>query len=226
MEHETGLRLITTPKPQTTIGAVINRICSTRMCSVRACRALIAAKIRLLCSVTIPFLGAFAAAGASISLEWNPSSSANVVGYSIFYGVASHQYTFSLDAGTNTTITVSGLVDGQTYYFATIAYDSEGGESSYSNELVDSVPFSPAPVTPIIPATWPSPDAIAYPGSTDCPDSAYSSDCPRGARGPDSSAPFAGTDAAFGASFFDGTVSLGRTTLAKVGPYDDCCHGR
>jgi hypothetical protein len=118
----------------------------------------LAAKLGLLSSVVCLILGSSAVSGATVSLAWNPSSATNVAGYNLFYGVASRQYRFSLDAGTNTTITVRGLADGQTYYFATAAYNSLGDESEYSNEVSNSIPRWPVvPTAPPAPPTAPTP---------------------------------------------------------------------
>ncbi|HEV7925442.1 MAG TPA: fibronectin type III domain-containing protein [Verrucomicrobiae bacterium] len=119
------------------------------MCSVRWCRESIAAKVGLICSIICLLFGSFAVAGASISLTWNPSPATDIAGYFIFCGATSRQYTFCLDAGTNTALTVNGLVVGQTYYFATAAYTSSGAVSPFSNEILNSAPTtSPSASTP------------------------------------------------------------------------------
>ena len=76
----------------------------------------------------------------SVSLGWDPSADANVVGYNIYYGPASRSYNKLLVAGSATNIIVSGLVEGVTYFFAATAYDVTGTESDYSNEVSYSVP--------------------------------------------------------------------------------------
>jgi len=95
------------------------------------------------CGVAFPFLCSFAVLGANVSLAWNPSPSANAAGYKLHYGAASGRYTSSLDAGTNTTMTVKGLIPGQTYYFVTDAYNFYGVESRYSNVVTSTVPLLP-----------------------------------------------------------------------------------
>jgi len=75
---------------------------------------------------------------ASVSLAWNPSPSPTVTGYEVFYGLASGDYTLSIDAGTNTSITMSGLTSGVTYYIAVLAYDTNQNDSLLSNEVIDS----------------------------------------------------------------------------------------
>jgi hypothetical protein len=49
--------------------------------------------------------------------------------------------------GNNTTHTITGLQEGQVYYFAITAYDSDYNESGYSDEVVYSVSPSDTGVT-------------------------------------------------------------------------------
>ena len=79
-------------------------------------------------------------AASSISLAWNPSTGTNIAGYRIHYGGASRNYTNMVTASAGTAVTVSGLKDGTTYYFAATAYDTSGLESDFSNEAVGATP--------------------------------------------------------------------------------------
>ena len=76
----------------------------------------------------------------NVTLAWNPSSDPTVVGYNIYYGGASGNYTNTLSAGNATNMTISGLVEGATYYFAATTYNSSGVQSQFSNEAVYTVP--------------------------------------------------------------------------------------
>jgi hypothetical protein len=77
----------------------------------------------------------------SVTLAWNPSPGTNVIAnYNVYYGVASAAYTNVVAAGTNTTVSISNLVLGTTYYFAVTAVCASGLESDYSAEL--SAPIS------------------------------------------------------------------------------------
>ena len=59
-----------------------------------------------------------ALAAGTVTLAWDPSSGTNVIAkYNLYYGVASATYTNVVTAGTNTTVSVSNLVAGTTYYF-------------------------------------------------------------------------------------------------------------
>jgi List-Bact-rpt repeat protein/fibronectin type III domain protein len=81
-------------------------------------------------------------AASSVTLAWDPSASAGVAGYNIYYGPSTHTYTNMVTAGNATNVTVSGLIGGATYYFAATAYDSFGVESDYSSETNYVVPSS------------------------------------------------------------------------------------
>jgi hypothetical protein len=76
----------------------------------------------------------------SVTLAWNPSADTNVTGYFAYYGVASQSYTNKINVGNVTGLTISGLVEGTTYFFAITAYNILGLESVPSNEVSYSVP--------------------------------------------------------------------------------------
>ena len=94
-------------------------------------------------------------AAPSITLAWDPSPDPTVVGYKVYWGVASRSYTNSLSAGSATTLTVSNLVIGTPYYFAATAYDTNGIESDYSAEASGSIalPNQPPTLNAISPVT-------------------------------------------------------------------------
>jgi hypothetical protein len=70
-----------------------------------------------------------------VDLAWDPSTSPDIAGYRIHYGLASRTYNQVMDVGDYTTCTVTGLQDGQTYYFAATAVNTSNMESGYSNEV-------------------------------------------------------------------------------------------
>lgn len=78
----------------------------------------------------------------SATLAWDPNTDAGLAGYKIYYGVQCSVYTNSITVGTNTTATVSNLVEGVTYYFAATAFSKTGLESDTSNEVSYNVPVS------------------------------------------------------------------------------------
>ncbi len=84
-------------------------------------------------STTVP-------AAQSITLAWIPSPDTNVMGYNIYYGVASRTYSNEINVGNVTSATISNLVAGVTYYFAATEYDNLGQESDFSDEVSYLVP--------------------------------------------------------------------------------------
>lgn len=95
----------------------------------------------LVASVLLPFLPFHSTAlAAQISIAWDANTEPDLSGYRVYYGTSSGQYTTSVDVGNNTHCVISGLAPGVTYYFAATAYDTEGNESGFSDEIVYSVP--------------------------------------------------------------------------------------
>src|ERR1044071_2780647 len=70
-----------------------------------------------------------------LTLEWDPSPSPEVVGNHLYYGTISGQYTDEILIGNVSSVTVSGLSYGVTYYFAVTAIGENGKESDFSNEF-------------------------------------------------------------------------------------------
>jgi hypothetical protein len=64
--------------------------------------------------------------------------------------VASGTYTDMVNPGNATSVTISGLVAGATYYFAATSYDILGMESDFSNEASYTVPGVFVPVVKIL----------------------------------------------------------------------------
>ena len=79
-------------------------------------------------------------AGQSVTLAWDPSANPEVVGYNIYYGVANRTYTNKVNVGKVTSVTIPGLSEGTTYFFAVTAHDILGLESDYSTEASYTVP--------------------------------------------------------------------------------------
>jgi hypothetical protein len=96
----------------------------------------------LLCGALMLFVQLPVHASQSVTLTWNPSAATNVAGYKIYFGTTSHNYSATNTAGLATNTTISGLVEGQTYYFAASTYDSAGDQSAYSSEVSYVVPVS------------------------------------------------------------------------------------
>jgi hypothetical protein len=99
------------------------------------------AKTSILAGFVLLFLLSGNARGAEVHLEWDANTETDLAGYVIYYGTRSGSYTFSTDLDKkHTDCIVTGLTEGQTYYFAATAYDTSNNHSGYSEELVYQVP--------------------------------------------------------------------------------------
>ncbi len=83
-------------------------------------------------------------AQANVTLAWNPIADPVVAGYHVCYGGASGVFTNEIDAGSATSLTISNLTPGATYYFATTTYSDSGAESAFSSGISYSAPPPPA----------------------------------------------------------------------------------
>jgi hypothetical protein len=90
-----------------------------------------------LCALPLP-----AAYAASVDLAWDPNTEPELAGYKIYWGPSGGNYTSSKDVGNNSSATITGLDEGKTYYFAATAYDGDGNESDFSNQINFTIPFS------------------------------------------------------------------------------------
>jgi hypothetical protein len=91
-------------------------------------------------------------ASQSIKLAWNPSPSANIVGYNIYiyYGGASGNYTNMISAGNVTNVRISGLLGGVTYHFAATAVNSSGLQSGYTPQISYTTPLTSTTNSPLL----------------------------------------------------------------------------
>lgn len=111
------------------------------MFSVFVARERSAALITLFLGVLAALTPLTAFGSGTVTLAWDPSPGTNVIAnYNVYYGVASATYTNLAAAGTNTTVSISNLVEGATYYFAATAVDTSGLESDYSTEVSTLIP--------------------------------------------------------------------------------------
>jgi hypothetical protein len=86
-----------------------------------------------------------ATAQANVTLAWNSISNPLVAGYNLYYGRTSGVYTNKTAVGKVASVTISNLVIGATYYFATTTYSTAGAESAKSSEVSYLVP-TPSPI--------------------------------------------------------------------------------
>lgn len=102
---------------------------------------------------------------SSATLTWDPSPDIAIAGYHLYEGVASGTYTNLLDVGHVTVATVSNLVNGVTYFFVVTAYDTNGTESGFSDEVSYTVPL-PSTSPPKVVMTLPLNGAVYSPPAT------------------------------------------------------------
>ncbi len=74
-----------------------------------------------------------------VSLAWDANTEPDLGGYKLYYGTAAQAYSQVINVGKNTQVTVSNLTQGVTYFFAVTAYNLQGAESDYSNEINNTV---------------------------------------------------------------------------------------
>ena len=72
------------------------------------------------------------------AFAWDANKENNLAGYKIYYGTKSREYDKVVDIPDKNAITgkVTDLEPGVTYYFAAIAYNTDGLESDFSDEIV------------------------------------------------------------------------------------------
>jgi hypothetical protein len=81
-----------------------------------------------------------AARGQNVTLLWDPSPSPGVVGYMVYSWSQGTNFD-SIDAGSNTTVTITGLKPGTTNLFEVAAYGTNEVESPPSNLIEYYVPL-------------------------------------------------------------------------------------
>jgi hypothetical protein len=81
-------------------------------------------------------------------LAWDPNSEPDLAGYKLYYktessgppydGTGAIEGDSPIDVENETEFTVTGLTNGETYFFVVSAYDTESLEGEYSNEVFGS----------------------------------------------------------------------------------------
>jgi hypothetical protein len=85
----------------------------------------------------------------SLTLSWTPSSDPYVIGYHIYYGENSGGYDHMVSVSNADSVTITGLVEGWTYYFVATSVNAVGLESLPSNQVSYSVPGTRLNITRI-----------------------------------------------------------------------------
>jgi hypothetical protein len=70
------------------------------------------------------------------TLEWDPNPEPYIAGYNVYTGEMSRNYTRVIDVGMQTSLPLTNLNAGVTYFFAVTAYDAERLESPFSDEVL------------------------------------------------------------------------------------------
>jgi PKD repeat protein len=91
-----------------------------------------------LCLVALMTTSSHAIAGQA-TVGWDYSAT-GAAGFAVYCGSASAQYTNRWDAGNASSVTITNLTAGATYYCASRAYDASKVEGAYSNEIKFTVP--------------------------------------------------------------------------------------
>jgi hypothetical protein len=92
---------------------------------------------------------AFAAArleAASVTVEWDRNPERDIAGYTVYWGTQSGVYTASRSVVGVTSLTITSLEKGRTYYFAIQAYNKAGVKSDLSPETSVFVGTNPLSV--------------------------------------------------------------------------------
>jgi hypothetical protein len=77
----------------------------------------------------------------SMTVAWDSNTDPNVVGYKVYYGPAPGTYTNNVSVGNTTNATLSGMVEGSTYYLSATTLDNLGQESDFATEISYVVPL-------------------------------------------------------------------------------------
>jgi hypothetical protein len=87
------------------------------------------------------------------SLEWDPNPEPYIAGYNVYAGENTRNYTRVVDVGLQTSLPLTNLHVGVTYFFAVTAYDADRFESPFSDEILYT-PAVDATNTMALPCTF------------------------------------------------------------------------
>src|SRR5262245_13465156 len=105
------------------------------------------ARIALIVAAFLLLVPAFGQA-APVTLEWDANSDGVTVGYYVYYGTQSGNYSGTADVGSSTSAVVNLNDPNATYYFAVQAYSATGEKSPLSAEVMWSQGGTPSGGTP------------------------------------------------------------------------------
>ena len=97
-------------------------------------------------STLILTISATSAHSAELTIVWDPNAEQNIAGYKIYYKTESSGPPYNgtgltegnspIDVGNQIEFTLHGLINDINYFLAATAYNTEGLESDYSEELI------------------------------------------------------------------------------------------
>jgi hypothetical protein len=93
-----------------------------------------------------PFITDLISRNRALHVHWEPEEGA--VGYKVHFGPEPTVYERTIDVRKVTNIKIRKLENGKTYYLALTAYNEDGVESGYSDE-VSAVPANSLPTSPV-----------------------------------------------------------------------------
>jgi Bacterial Ig domain len=136
IDHSGGIPGAGMQRNQPTIMSPNKTCCDRAQFALRRRRLYPSRRIsRILLLIAFVIGGCGQAAAAEVTLEWDPNPEPGIDGYKIHYGTAVGEYGNFLDVGNVTTARVPGLAAGTTYFFVATAYNTDGLESAYSNQV-------------------------------------------------------------------------------------------
>ena len=92
-------------------------------------------------------------ADQNVSLQWNANTGTNTLGYYLYFGTSSSNYSSKVDVGNNTTATITGLTGkSTTFYFTATAYDNNRMESPPSNQAQFTTSSNAGPSLTVTPS--------------------------------------------------------------------------
>lgn len=81
------------------------------------------------------FLTVQASHAGTVTVTWDANTEPDLAGYKIYYGKSSKNYQNSVYVGNTTTYNITGLENGEKYFFSLTALDFSDNESNFSEEV-------------------------------------------------------------------------------------------
>src|SRR6266481_5179906 len=90
--------------------------------------------------LTLLASNSIARAASSLTLDWDPSPSTDVVGYILYSGAVGGHAINATEVGNQTTTTVTNLIGGTTNFFFVVAVNAQKVPSAPSDRVVMELP--------------------------------------------------------------------------------------